>query len=50
MELTLEQHLDNIKVAVVKATGTYDELISIRTSFNHIKELVLKPKEVKEEK
>jgi hypothetical protein len=43
MELTLEQHLKNIEVAVVKATGTYDELVAIRNSFLHVKELVLKP-------
>lgn len=48
MELTLEQHLKNIEIAVAKATGTYDELVAIRTSFLHVKELVSKPKEEKE--
>jgi hypothetical protein len=50
MELTLEQHIQNISIAVGKAVGTYEELTSIRSSFNHISDLVLKPKEVKEEK
>jgi hypothetical protein len=46
MELTLEQHLSNIKVAIVNHKGTYDELVSIRTSYNHIEKLLTaKPEE-----
>jgi hypothetical protein len=50
MELTLDQHLMNIEIAVVNHKATFEELVSIRTSFNHVKELVLKPKEEPKEK
>lgn len=51
MEITLEQHLGNVQVAVLNATGKYEDLVAIRESFNHISKLLLAPKEgEKEEK
>lgn len=51
-ELTLEQHLQNISIAVENATGTYNELTAIRKSYLHIRDLVLAAdkKETKEVK
>jgi hypothetical protein len=48
MELTTQQHLENIAIAIENAKGTYNELTQIRLSFAHIRDLVLK--EPKEEK
>jgi hypothetical protein len=50
MELTLEQHLKNIEIAVANAIGKHEETTAIRASYIYVRDLVLKPKEVKEEK
>lgn len=39
MELTTEQHLNIVAVAVLNHEAKYDELVRIRESFNHITKL-----------
>lgn len=45
MELTIEQHLKNVQVAVKSHKATFEELMAIRESFNYISRLLLEKKE-----
>jgi hypothetical protein len=45
--LKIEDHINNVAVAVDQAKGTYAELTAIRQSFIVIRDLVLKAQESK---
>jgi uncharacterized protein YdeI (YjbR/CyaY-like superfamily) len=48
-KLKIEDHLNNVAIAVEQAKGTYAELTAIRQSFLVLREIVMKVEETKPE-